>query len=52
MSLRGEVGRLSTDLAGRIVGESLEDEARQKGIVERFLAELESGDIQPEKVES
>lgn len=52
VSLRGEVGRLSTDLAGRIVGESLEDEARQKGIVERFLAELESGDIQPEKVES
>lgn len=52
VSLRGEVGRLSTDLASRIVGESLEDEARQKGIVERFLAELESGDIQPEKVES
>lgn len=52
VSLRGEVGRLSTDLAGRIVGESLEDEARQKGIVERFLAELESGEIKPEKVES
>jgi F-type H+-transporting ATPase subunit b len=50
VSLRSEVGRLSTDLASRIVGESLHDETRQKGIVDRFLAELESGDIQPEKV--
>lgn len=50
VQLRGEVGRLSTDLASRIVGESLHDETRQKGIVERFLAELESGDIKPEKV--
>ena len=50
VSLRGEVGRLSTDLASRIVGESLHDETRQKGIVERFLAELESGDIKPERV--
>ncbi len=49
-SLRGEVGRLSTDLASRIVGESLQDEVRQKGIVERFLAELEVGDIRPERV--
>jgi len=29
-------------LAGRVVGESLEDEARQRRTVERFLAELES----------
>lgn len=43
VQLRGEVGRLSTDLAGRIVGESLTDETRQKGLVDRFLAELESG---------
>ena len=50
VSLRGEVGRLSTDLASRIVGESLQDEVRQKGIVERFLAELEAGEIAPEKV--
>jgi len=50
VQLRGEVGRLSTDLASRIVGESLHDETRQKGIVERFLAELESGEIKPEKV--
>jgi F-type H+-transporting ATPase subunit b len=50
VSLRSEVGRLSTDLAGRIVGESLQDETRQSGIVDRFLAELEAGDIKPAKV--
>ena len=50
VSLRSEMGRLSIDLASRIVGESLHDETRQKGIVERFLAELESGDIRPETV--
>ncbi len=49
-SLRGEVGRMSTDLASRIVGESLHDEARQKGIVERFLSELEAGDVRRESL--
>ena len=52
VSLRKDVGRISTDLAGRIVGESLEEETRQRGIVERFLAELESGDVVREKVGS
>ncbi len=52
VSLRQEVGALSTTLAGKIVGESLEDEVRQKGIVDRFLAELEAGDVKPEKVGS
>ena len=41
-SLRAEVGALATGLAGRIVGESLEDEARQSRVVERFLADLEA----------
>ncbi len=41
--LRTEVGTVATTLAGRIVGESLEDEARQKRTVERFIAELEDG---------
>lgn len=40
-SLRAEVGTLATTLAGRIVGESLDDEARQSRVVDRFLAELE-----------
>jgi F-type H+-transporting ATPase subunit b len=39
--LRAQMGTLAVDLAGRIVGESLEDDARQRGTVERFLAELE-----------
>ncbi len=39
--LKSEVGSLATDLAGRIVGESLEDEARQRRTVERFITELE-----------
>lgn len=47
VSLRSEVGRLSTDLASRIVGESLHEETRRTGIVDRFLAELESGTIRP-----
>jgi F-type H+-transporting ATPase subunit b len=40
-SLRAEVGRLSVDLASKVVGESLEDDARQRRTVDRFLAELE-----------
>jgi len=50
LSLRGDVGRMSTDLASRIVGESLHDDTLSSGIIERFLAELESGEIAPEKV--
>ena len=40
--LRSEVGELAVDLASRIVGESLADEARSRGTVERFIAELDS----------
>ena len=40
-ALRAEVGTLATELASRIVGESLTDEARQSRVVDRFLAELE-----------
>ena len=39
--LRGDLGRVSVELASKVVGESLEDEARQRRTVERFLAELE-----------
>ena len=42
-SLRAEVGALATDLASRIVGESLADAARQNRMVDRFLAELDQG---------
>jgi F-type H+-transporting ATPase subunit b len=40
-SLRAEVGTLATSLAGRIVGESLDDDDRSARVVDRFLAELE-----------
>ncbi|MET8912618.1 F0F1 ATP synthase subunit B [Micromonospora sp. NPDC004551] len=40
--LRTEVGTIAVDLASRIVGESLADEARRKGTVDRFLSGLES----------
>ena len=40
-SLRAEVGALATELASRIVGESLEDQARQSRMVDRFHDELE-----------
>lgn len=44
-SLKSEVGAVATQLAERIVGESLEDELRQKRTVERFIADLESGSV-------
>ena len=40
--LRAEVGTLATALAGRIVGESLEDDDRANRVVDRFLADLET----------
>ncbi|MFC0038017.1 F0F1 ATP synthase subunit B [Actinomadura rayongensis] len=40
-ALRAEIGALSVELAGRVVGESLEDTARQSRVVDRFLEELE-----------
>jgi F-type H+-transporting ATPase subunit b len=41
VALRQEVGRIATELAGRVVGESLEDAARQSRVVDRFLDDLE-----------
>lgn len=43
-SLRAEVGALATTLAGRIVGESLDDDARSARVVDRFLADLEASE--------
>jgi len=40
-SLQRDVGSLATTLAGRIVGESMDDDERQGRVVERFLADLE-----------
>jgi F-type H+-transporting ATPase subunit b len=41
-ALRTEIGTLAVELASRVVGESLADEARQRRTVDRFLAELEA----------
>lgn len=38
--LRAEIGTLAVDLASKIVGEALADEARNRGTVDRFLGEL------------
>lgn len=46
IALRAEVGTLATQLASKVVGESLEDEARQRRTVERFLADLEAGNVE------
>jgi len=40
--MKAEVGGLATQLAGRIVGESLDDDERARRSVDRFIAELEA----------
>ncbi len=40
-SLRNEVGALAVELASKIVGEALDDQARQSRVVDRFLEDLE-----------
>ena len=44
VQLRSELGQLAVDLASRVVGESLQDQARQSRVVERFLDELEGAE--------
>ncbi|MCU0302195.1 MAG: F0F1 ATP synthase subunit B [Candidatus Nanopelagicales bacterium] len=41
-SLQRDVGDLAVQLASRIVGESLADDARARATVDRFIAELEA----------
>ena len=41
ISLRNEVGALAVELASKIVGEALDDQARQSRVVDRFLDDLE-----------
>ena len=41
-ALRHDIGRISLELAGKVVGESLEDSARQSRTIDRFLDELEA----------
>lgn len=41
-ALKADVGTLATDLASKIVGEALEDDARSQRVVDRFLTDLET----------
>ena len=43
--LRSQIGALAVDLAGRVVGESLADDARRRGTVDRFLDELDGNGL-------
>lgn len=40
-SLQREVGSIALDLAARVVGESLKDDARARAVVDKFIADLE-----------
>jgi F-type H+-transporting ATPase subunit b len=42
-ALRADLGRLATELATRIVGESLDDDEMQSRVVDRFLEGFEAG---------
>lgn len=42
--LRAEVGTLASELASKIVGESLQDDERSSRVIDRFLADLESSE--------
>lgn len=40
--LRSDLGRTAVDLAEKLIGESLSDEAKRAGTIDRFLDELDS----------
>lgn len=42
--LRSEVGRTAVDLAEKIIGQSVSDEAKQAASIDKFLRELDSTD--------
>ncbi len=44
-ALRAEMGALAVELASRVVGESLDEDARQRRVVDRFLEELETEQV-------
>lgn len=46
-SLRREVGQIAVTLASRVVGESLEDDARARRTVDRFLDQIDGLDSAP-----
>ncbi len=42
--LRGDLGRTAVDLSEKIIGESLSDDVKRAGTIDRFLNELDSVD--------
>ena len=42
VALKSDVGALATELAGRIVGAALADDARQQQVIDAFLDEMEA----------
>jgi F-type H+-transporting ATPase subunit b len=44
-ALRTEMGSLAVELASRVVGEALDEDARQRRVVDRFLEELETEQV-------
>jgi F-type H+-transporting ATPase subunit b len=47
-ALRTEMGALAVELASRVVGESLDSDARQRRVVDRFLEELDAEQVATE----
>jgi F-type H+-transporting ATPase subunit b len=47
-ALRTEMGALAVELASRVVGEALDQDARQRRVVDRFLEELEAEQVPTE----
>ena len=47
-ALRAEMGSLAVELASRVVGEALDEDARQRRVVDRFLEELETEQVPTE----
>jgi F-type H+-transporting ATPase subunit b len=47
-ALRTEMGALAVELASRVVGEALDENARQRRVVDRFLEELEGEQVPTE----
>jgi F-type H+-transporting ATPase subunit b len=47
-ALRTEMGALAVELASRVVGEALDEDARQRRVVDRFLEELETEQVPTE----
>ncbi|HET7245631.1 MAG TPA: F0F1 ATP synthase subunit B [Streptosporangiaceae bacterium] len=47
-ALRTEMGALAVELASRVVGEALDQDARQRRVIDRFLEELEGEQVASE----